>query len=587
MNMPDVSIYTPISAPPLEVVQMMEEGLVEVTRRLEFYESDAITRWHPGNSQISRLVDGSIPLDYNGDERRKLDVTLENSDNALRPDPNGGFWYDKVIKVFRGVRYPSAAPRTPTVLFSTSLNRQALMGTANRLQNRGHDPSLICEVIPSREQIDRYSVIVAQESSGTNWLQQASLLRDMFESGKTVVTIGGGIAGLPHYTGSGALQNTGVAPVSGDNPAMGAFTAEAYPSTVADPQPTGVTGGAQRIAAWPATGTPQRVTAALLRGAKGGFWFDIRMPSVMTTQTGALFSAMLTYMKTFNAVKTWEIQQGEFFIDRIDTESFPDQVKVTARDATKKLMNDKIDFAVAFPADTFIKDLVIGQLALAGIPVSKMRITMGNERSTTEMSFAAGTSRWEIIKSALDSFGYERYFDNEGCFVVRKFRDPSTSPSVWEFKTGSEGNLVSYDRSVNDSNIYNKVVVTSPPADGDVNPVGYYGVAEVTDVNAPTHKSKIGNRPLPIEAAWATSDLECAQLASERLKIAALESYEINFSSLYYSWIEVGEIVTIKDPDALPHEPDRFLLDSLSLPLGLGAMSGTGKRVTFVGSSGN
>ncbi len=189
-----------------------------------------------------------------------------------------------------------------------------------------------------------------------------------------------------------------------------------------------------------------------------------------------------------------------------------------------------------------------------------------------------------MVKSALDSFNYERFFDNEGNFVVRQFLDPSTSPVTWVFGTGADGNLVTFNKSINDSRIFNHVVVNASPSDGDVLP--YFGEAEVTDPTSPTHRDRIGDRVLPIDADWLDSDQACADLATERLKVTALESYELSFESIYYPWLEAGEIIQINDPDALDFEPDRFLFDSISYPLALGPMSGTGKRVTFVGSSG-
>lgn len=48
------------------------------------------------------VTEGSISVDMNRDERRTLDVTFDNDGNWFRSDPSG-FWYDKVIKVYRGV----------------------------------------------------------------------------------------------------------------------------------------------------------------------------------------------------------------------------------------------------------------------------------------------------------------------------------------------------------------------------------------------------------------------------------------------------------------------------------------------------
>lgn len=372
-----------------------------------------------------------------------------------------------------------------------------------------------------------------------------------------------------------------------DSPVAGAITPEVGAVAAVGTVATGTAAGAQRLAEWVGPNQPNIITAALVRNNNGGMWVDIHLPSVYESQARNLLRASLDYMRFIQPYKTWETQLGEFYIDGITTPNFPNQVKITARDGTKKLINDKLPKNATFPIGTSLRDFVRNMASLAGIPISKMRFNIGNETLSTEMSFERGTSRWDMIKSALESFGYERFFDGFGNFVVRKYIDPTTGPISMHFGTGPEGNLVTYEKSISDSRIYNHVIVTSPPSDEETNPVGYFGEAFVTDSTLPTHKDRIGNRVWSIDAPWLGSDAECVQLASDRLKITALESYNLNFSSIYYPWLEAGEIISIDDPDAFDFEPDRFLMDSIAYSLGLGPMSATGKRITYVGQSGS
>lgn len=587
MAVPTVPVYVTEAAPPLEVVEVMEDGLVEHLRRIEIYEADGVTRWYPADSQEYRLLSGNVILDYSSDERRKLDLMLDNIDNALRPDPDDGFWYDKIIKVYRGLSYASSAVVSPLVIISETYSEAEGLALKNLLSGFGYDVTVDLQQ-RSPAGLERYAMVVAAEKQATGHAAYAATLQTLMNKGRIVVTIGtGDISGLPHYSASNSQSSTGIAPLTADNPAVGAFTSQAVTMPAADAIPTGVALGAQRIAQWPSGGSPTHVTAALVRSASGGFWFDLHLPDPYAVQANALLRHMLSYMKNIVPIKVWETPLGTFYIDRIDCTSFPDQTKVTGRDGTKKAIQSKLPYTSTFEVGTSLYDLVVGQMSLAGIPVSMMRVNVGDETLSSDMSFDRGTSRWDIVKGALESFGYERFFDAHGNFVVRKYNDPSTTPSAWVFKGGEDGNLVSVDSSVNDSLIYNKIVVTGTPADSESNPVGYYGEAEVADVTAATHRDRIGERVLTIDADWVSSDAECVELAVQRLKIAALESYEINFSSIFYPWMEVGEIVTILDPKALDHEPTRFLLDNLSYPLDLGPMSGTSKRVTFIGDSGN
>ena len=96
-----------MSTPPYEVVQAILNGQVTTLRSVELYEYDNVTRWYPAGDDepVSRLTGGSISIDYTRAERRSCDITLDNTDNALRSDPYSGLWYDKVVKANRGVRY--------------------------------------------------------------------------------------------------------------------------------------------------------------------------------------------------------------------------------------------------------------------------------------------------------------------------------------------------------------------------------------------------------------------------------------------------------------------------------------------------
>lgn len=91
-----------------EVIDALLAGVVRVRRRAEIYEADAVTPFAITDWD-KRLSTGTITVDRTRDERRMCDFTFQNKDNALRLEPNSGFWYDKVIKSFWGLKYFDAA----------------------------------------------------------------------------------------------------------------------------------------------------------------------------------------------------------------------------------------------------------------------------------------------------------------------------------------------------------------------------------------------------------------------------------------------------------------------------------------------
>lgn len=591
-----IKLYYAHGEPPQEVIDALEAGVVRVSRRAEIYESDGETRWNPDretDEDFSRLVDGAVTVDYGSAERRKLDITLDNKDGLLRPNPGDGFWYDKIIKVFRGIEYQSKriAPRTAIIEAPTDLAGRKL---ATTLSGMGFNRTSYVPLATEPNDLNKYSFIVAY--SGTGATTKAALLAELWAAGKNIVTIGlgNGTAQIPFIsavTVLGGAATWGVTSASGDHPVKGAFTSQQEGAASAGTAPTGLAGGATSLSAWnTGTGTTA-ITASIAVTGKGAYWLNLQLPDVTAAQVIAMTKAALNFMRHYHSTIKWEIQQGEFMIDNINADHFPHNIKVTGRDYTKKLLGSKVTRSLSFAVGTSIKELIRNVAANAGIDATKMRIGVsGSKKLGTEMSFERGTDRWTIIKAVCDAYNYEIFFDARGFLIVRKYIDPTTGPISWTFKTGLEddpdgANLVSYSRAMSDSRIYNHIVVQSDPSEGEER-LPYYGEAKNENADSPTRMERLGDRMLPIQANWLSSDAECEQLAKDRLKIAALESYDVQFSSLYYPWMEVGEVYYVLDPERLDIEPTRFLVDGLTYPLGLGPMSGSAKRVTYVGSPG-
>lgn len=92
-------------APPAAAEAAILATDTDVVRYIEIYEGDGSTPFTVGGEAVSPgLVEGSVSVSYGRDERRTCDLTLDNRDGELAHYP-GGFWYDKVVKVFRGVDY--------------------------------------------------------------------------------------------------------------------------------------------------------------------------------------------------------------------------------------------------------------------------------------------------------------------------------------------------------------------------------------------------------------------------------------------------------------------------------------------------
>lgn len=79
-------------------------GIGYVYRRVDILEQDGITPY----MLDAPVSSGSISVDATRDERRTCQFTFDNSDGLLRSNPER-FWYDKVIKAYRGLIIPGEA----------------------------------------------------------------------------------------------------------------------------------------------------------------------------------------------------------------------------------------------------------------------------------------------------------------------------------------------------------------------------------------------------------------------------------------------------------------------------------------------
>ncbi|MEU4066672.1 LamG domain-containing protein [Streptomyces wedmorensis] len=597
------------SNPPREVVDAIHAPVTSVTRRIAIYEADGQTPWRPDDDVTGTLVDGSISVDGTRDERRTIDLALDNSSGLLSRDPRNGFWYDKVLKVFRGVEYGTTSRYADVILdespalyyrMGDAAVTRDLSGRGVHLRRQGfpvavqpllrspdalgatrftdQESYFTTEVLPSSHPAINSSVwtieawvrplgmgtddggvifgrsTLPQRIQVTNDRHFQVVVRDSSDVTSTATAL---VAALPgsiyHVAGvsDGAFLRLYV---NGDLVATQSWSG----LQVSTDEPFTVGGNA--------SGLNQ------MRGdVAEAIYFPYAMPEN---------SIKRHYVAGLGRDKnrlSWESQVGEFMIDKIDESRFPSQVKVTGRDYTKKCLQAKLPTAMTFPKDTQIEDLVRAMATNAGI--KKLLLPRTGIKVGEGADFDQGTERWNVMKKVAEASAYELFFNSEGYLVMRKQLDPSSSASSLTLQTGPAGNLVDWSKSTSDTEIYNRVICVS---EGSDSALPFYGEASNRDPNSPTSIDRLGERTWIYTSAFFTSNAQCASTAAQFLKVKGIETFDVNFSSLVFPWTEAGEIIEFLDPDAPLYDPTRFLLSTFTIPLKLGAMSGTAKRIIVV-----
>ena len=298
-----------------------------------------------------------------------------------------------------------------------------------------------------------------------------------------------------------------------------------------------------------------------LKPVPNGFWYD----KIIRVRRGV----------HLDGVK-YEFDLGYFMIDQLGSDPTGAIVTVSGRDYTKKMLKDKTAVATSFPVGLRIETLVRNLALTAGIN----RVDLPNTGKTLETvaSFDADTPRWEICKQVANSYGYEVFFRRDGALTMERQADPVNDAEIITIGA-SAGNAIEFTPSTNDGELYNHVVVVASSGGTEI-PV--WAEVENRVPGSPTHVDRIGRRTKRIESALVTTQESALTIARNNLRVSALEQFESNFSALNYPWLDVGKVIEIDDPNASEYDPTRFLLATLEIPLAVGPMTGTARRVTIV-----
>lgn len=297
----------------------------------------------------------------------------------------------------------------------------------------------------------------------------------------------------------------------------------------------------------------------------GGFWYD-KIIKLYRGAVGDYFS--------------YEAPLGEFVIDGIDAPHFPYQIHVSGRDRTKALQLAKFANLTTFVSGQ-APETLIRTIAFNG-GITKFNLPTATGKTVPkDLSYERNTERWEAVSQIADSFGYDLFFDAQGYLTMIPYPDPTYGGTVWTFQTGpSVGNMASYTKASSDSQIFNSITVAGAASDIAI-PVSV--TVTNTQPDSPTSIARLGTRTWTFTSPLIGTVADATQTAMSFLKIKALEAFVLEFDSIVFPWLDVNQIIKFVDPQPITGQPDRFLLTDLTIPLTLGPMSGTGKRITIVG----
>lgn len=570
-----------------------------ITRRIEIYEQDGKTKFLPRSLVLPDFddpmehaqyliqlyksatfypIDGSVAVSGSStSNRRTLETTIENLDGYLDPYP-GGFWYDKIIKVFRGVEYD--VPQPKIVIIQDASNTASAFKTM--LTTFGYTDVSVKTNLRTLAQLRAYDVIVALGgNTNIDSVNVTPLLVSLYAEGKGIWTSGDNNTGT-HVPLITATQTKGTAspayriePTDANHFVAKGWVAEDESSGTGT-LPTAIRAGAVAIAKMTFNSTLS-YTGIAEENTLGGRWFHYH-DSVFNPEATVLAKRAMDWLDdTRDRTTAWEVQIGEFMIDEISRAHEPSTIKIKGRDYAKKCMLSKFGKATTFKQGQSLEVVVRALASNAGI--TKMKVATSGHTLGRDFAFEADVARWDAMTQLATAFSQDLYFDHEGYLVMEPFADPAGKTTTFTFKTGTGGgNLVSFEKTSNDTRIYNHIIVTGQAA----NSTPIFAEAKNEVAGSPTSIAEIGDRVYRYNSSLITTYEQALSTAKRFLALHALEEFSLSLSSIVVPWLEAADVVDFIDPDPAPGDPTRFLLTEFSIPLDLGPMSATARRVRQV-----
>lgn len=188
--------------------------------------------------------------------------------------------------------------------------------------------------------------------------------------------------------------------------------------------------------------------------------------------------------------------------------------------------------------------------------------------------WAEDDDRLGALTALMGDLGLETFADRLGSPVLRSIPDPTSATTVRTF-TRAAGVAAMLDLTRSGSaRPFNKAVVIGEGPDRPT----YRGVAEVTDPASPVHRDAIGLRVAPYHRSAQIADQATATaVAFARLVELALYQDAVGGSAIPDPRLDAGDVVAFVEE--VSGTFDRYRLDTVTLPIGPGAMALAATRV--------
>jgi len=272
---------------------------------------------------------------------------------------------------------------------------------------------------------------------------------------------------------------------------------------------------------------------------------------------------------------------GTFLVDRpqVTVDRAGSTLSISGQDRIKLALKSRFTKPTRYDEGTPLADVVRSIAVAAGMGQVLYRLDDAGKSLAVDRTFDTGLDRWPALIGLARDYALALFVDAAGYLVLQPALSTGSLPEpAWAFTRGPEAIMIGLTKDWSDDRLYNHVLVSGEAS--DLVPVA----AEARDLNPaspaynpPDGTGPIGDRLWTYTSAMIRSVEQAQEVADARLLEVALIEEGISVPSVVHPAIEGGDVVSIVEP--ISHTSDDYIVDTLSIPLGAGAMTLTSRKL--------
>jgi hypothetical protein len=257
---------------------------------------------------------------------------------------------------------------------------------------------------------------------------------------------------------------------------------------------------------------------------------------------------------------------GRLRIDEAAPSTGSAQITLQCSDRTKYMQEAQF----LTPQQSITSNTIVAEITrllhdvLPGLTVTNLTT------DTTKVSLLSwAQDRWGAIADLATSIGAEVVMDPQGTALIRPVPTLDAAP-VWTVDAGTQGVMVSAQRTLTRQGVYNIVVVTSNPVDGT--PPIQAVVTDTDPQSATQWPGPFGQVPRFYTSPTITSTGQATAAAQALLAKSVGAAFSVTFAAVPNPALDGGDVIQIVYPTG---QVELHMIQTLAISLSTGAMTGT------------